>query len=167
MYEMEGPRLCPAALASRLLGHRVLRGGRRLSEPRHQPVTRPSDVPRVAPEADPVFSGEEFLLRIEGAAQGFSARSSRFFSHPQDICCLSPVHVRFPLRHTQARPQKLWITPQPDRSSPPERTGAVTAGLPTAGLPAGEPPASELPAGRGAGTAGDPPRPCQDSHKAA
>jgi hypothetical protein len=26
MYEMEGPRLRPAALASRLLGRRVLRG---------------------------------------------------------------------------------------------------------------------------------------------
>ena len=53
---------------------------------------RPCCVPSVSLGADPVFSGERFLLPIESAAQGLSARTSRFFSHPQDICCLSSVH---------------------------------------------------------------------------
>jgi hypothetical protein len=70
----------------------------------------PSIVPLVSLGADPVFSGERFLLPIGSAAQALSARTSRFFSRPQDICCLSPVHGGFPPRSTQLRPQLLGIT---------------------------------------------------------
>jgi hypothetical protein len=142
-----GLALCPAALVSRLLGHRTLRCtrlaasagrllGRRASRggclaafskpiaqklsaawrhrssgsrrPRRLPG--PSIVPLVSLGADPVFSGERFLLPIGSAAQALSARTSRFFSRPQDICCLSPVHGGFPPRSTQLRPQLLGIT---------------------------------------------------------
>ena len=102
--------------------------------PRRLPST--SGVPRVSPEADPVFSGERFLLPMPLAAQGLSARTSRFFSRPQDICCLSPVHSRFPPRRAQLRPQGRGITgrwsagaglpPCPDRHSRrPSRTAAI------------------------------------------
>jgi len=70
----------------------------------------PSVVPVVSLGADPVFSGERFLLPLSSGAQGLSARSSRFFGHPQDICCLSPVHGCFPPGHAQVRPQQLGIT---------------------------------------------------------
>jgi hypothetical protein len=69
----------------------------------------PSGVPLVSLGADPVFSGEEFLLPTECAAQAFSARSSRFFRHPQDIRRLSHVHGRFPPLHAQAVHKLLWI----------------------------------------------------------
>jgi hypothetical protein len=52
----------------------------------------PPGVPRVSPEADPVFSSERFLRPVERATQALSAITSRFFCHPQDIRCLSPVH---------------------------------------------------------------------------
>ena len=119
MYEMEGPRLRPAALANRLLGRRalrdarlaalanrllrcrVLRGATGLGIPPSAPVARPFRRSLGFPRVVPVFSGERFLLLIESAAQGLSARTSRFFSHPQDICCLSPVHGYFPPRRAQ------------------------------------------------------------------
>jgi hypothetical protein len=77
--------------------------------PRRSPS--PSSVPLVSLGADPVFSGERFLLLTECIAQGLSARSSRFFSHPQDICCLSSVHGRFPPDRAQVYPQVLRKTP--------------------------------------------------------
>ena len=67
--------------------------------PRRSPG--PSIVPVVSLGADPVFGGERFLLPIGCGAQGLSERSSRFFSHPQDICCLSRVHGSFPPRRPQ------------------------------------------------------------------
>jgi hypothetical protein len=109
MYEMEGPRAAPlprrrllgshvlrghlTALASRLLRCRVRRGSTGVGFPPSGPVSRSVlCVPSVSLGADPVFSGDRFLLPIESAAQGLSVRTSRFFSHPQDICCLSSVH---------------------------------------------------------------------------
>ena len=124
---MEGPRLRLAALASRLLDRRALRGARlaalanRLLRcrlllgatgaglPTSAPVARPFHRSLGLPREDPVFSGEEFLLPIGPAAQGLSARSSRFFFHPHDICRLSPMHSNFPLRRAQAYPQNLWM----------------------------------------------------------
>jgi hypothetical protein len=79
--------------------------------PRRSPG--PSVVPEVSLGADPVFSGERFLLPIGGVAQGLSQRSSRFFFHPQDIYRLSPVHGNFPPGRPQIRPQILWITDRP------------------------------------------------------
>ena len=128
MYEMEGPRLRLAALASRLLGRRalrdarlaalanrllrcrVLRGAHRCQNPdlRAGYPALPSSLG--FPGADPVFGGERFLLPIGRAAQGLSARSSRFFFHPYDIFRLSPMHSNFPPRRPQAHPQLVWMT---------------------------------------------------------
>ena len=124
--------VCLAALASRLLRCCLLRGatGRQAPRPPRR-LPGPSVVPKVALGADPVFSGERFLLPIGSAAQGLSARTSRFFSHPQDICCLSPVHGRFPPSSAQLRPQLPGIAgsltsapgsgPQPHRTWPSAR----------------------------------------------
>jgi hypothetical protein len=79
--------------------------------PRQSPS--PSSVPSVSLGADPVFSGERFLLLTQCIAQELSARSSRFFSHPQDICCLSSVHGRFPPHRAQVYPQVLRKTRSP------------------------------------------------------
>jgi hypothetical protein len=88
MYEMEGPRAAPqparrllgrrvprggrpTALASRLLSCRVRRGATGVGFPPSGPVARSVlCVPSVSLGADPVFSGERFLLPIEPAAQG-------------------------------------------------------------------------------------------------
>jgi len=107
----------PRGPSYRLLSCRVLRGVPPVSasrRPRQSPG--PSSVPLVSLGADPVFSGEEFLLPTEAVAQGLSARSSRFFSHPQDICCLSSVHGRFPPSRSQVYPQHLRMTGVPEVS---------------------------------------------------
>jgi hypothetical protein len=51
----------------------------------------------------------DFYCQSSELHKGLSARTSRFFSHPQDICCLSPIYGRFPLRRAQACPQDLGI----------------------------------------------------------
>jgi hypothetical protein len=61
----------------------------------------PPGVLRVTPEADPVFSSEEFLRPAVHATQALSAITSRFFCHPQDILRLSPVHPKSPPRRAQ------------------------------------------------------------------
>ena len=68
------------------------------------------------PGAEPVFSGEEFLLPTAPAAQGLSVICSRFFCRPQDIRRLSPVHGSFPLDCAQVHPQLLWMTGSPTPS---------------------------------------------------
>ena len=90
----------------------------------------PSSGPVVSLGADPVFSGERFLLPTHCAAQDLSARTSRFFSHPQDICCLSSVHGRFPLRRAQVYPQDLGITGGCVNDTPGIREGAARASRP-------------------------------------
>jgi hypothetical protein len=70
----------------------------------------PPGVPRVSPEADPVFSSERFLRPVERATQALSAISSRFFCHPQDIQRLSPVHRISPPDHAQLFHRFLGIT---------------------------------------------------------
>jgi hypothetical protein len=105
MYEMEGPRLAPlpwSADCSATAGPAATTG---FKIPPSAPVARPSRVPRVAPRADPFFSGERFLLPSALPAQGLCATTSRFFCHPQDIRCLSPVHNRFPPPRPQVYPQ--------------------------------------------------------------
>jgi hypothetical protein len=52
----------------------------------------------------------DFYCQSSQQHKGLSARTSRFFSHPQDICCLSSVHGRFPPGCAQACPQDLGIT---------------------------------------------------------
>jgi hypothetical protein len=111
MYEMEGPRLCPGALVTRLLGGRTPRSYHQRQAPAVS-TGRPAlpASPSVSLGPEPVFSGEEFLLPTAPTAQGLSAISSRFFCRPQDICRLSPVHSSFPLDHAQVCPHFLWIT---------------------------------------------------------
>jgi len=91
MYEMEGPRPTPAPWSADCSAGRWLRGPTGVRTPPSVPVARPSDVPWVSPGADPVFSGERFLLPQMRAAQGLSASSSRFFltstGHPLFIPC--------------------------------------------------------------------------------
>ena len=109
MYEMEGPRLCPEALATRLLRGRTPRSYHQcqiLAVSTGRPALPAS--PPVSLGLEPVFSGEEFLLPTAPAAQGFSGISSRFFCRPQDICRLSPVHSSFPLAYAQVCPQSVW-----------------------------------------------------------
>jgi hypothetical protein len=109
MYEMEGPRLCPGALASRLLRGRTPRSYHQcqiLAVSTGRPALPAS--PPVSLGLEPVFCGEEFLLATAPAAQGLSAISSRFFCRPQDICRLSPVHSSFPLAYAQVCPQSVW-----------------------------------------------------------
>jgi hypothetical protein len=144
MYEMEGPRLRPAALASRLLGRRALRGARLASLasrllrcrvlrdatgvrfPTSAPVAWPFRRSRGFPRADPVFSGERFLLPIGWAAQALSARTSRFFCRPQDIWRLSPVHGNFPPRRPQVVHRSCGYWPAHCHWGP--VTGPVTVG---------------------------------------
>jgi hypothetical protein len=106
-------RLWARFAGSRLLGRQSLRTRRTAGMPiaqipsaaRHLRLPDPAvRAGRPALPALPGFpsggarlGGEEFLLPTEYAAQGFSARTSRFFGRPQDICCLSPVHGCFPL----------------------------------------------------------------------
>ena len=62
-----------AALANRSLGHRVLRSAscpQNPASPVNAGLLDPPSVPWVSPEADPVFSSEEFLRPAERAAQG-------------------------------------------------------------------------------------------------
>jgi hypothetical protein len=109
MYEMEGPRLCPGALATRLLRGRTPRSYHQcqiLAVSTGRPALPAS--PPVSLGLEPVFCGEEFLLATAPAAQGLSAISSRFFCRPQDICRLSPVHSSFPLAYAQVCPQSVW-----------------------------------------------------------
>jgi len=110
MYEMEGPRLAPRPWSPDCSGAERLAAttGVRLRCQHRSPG--PSRVALGFPWADPVFSGEEFLLPTAPVAQGFSVISSRFFCRPQDIYRLSPVHGSFPLNCAQVRPQLLWIT---------------------------------------------------------
>jgi hypothetical protein len=172
MYEMEGPRLRPAALTSRLLSRRVLRdaclaalAGRllrcclRLSAtgvrfPTSAPVAQlfrrsrglgvragcpalpSSRGPDFAPVARPFRRSRgpdlragcpalpsvpwfplgqipssvvrDFYCHSAAPHKAFPARTSRFFSHPQDICRLSPVHSSFPLAYAQVCPQSVW-----------------------------------------------------------
>jgi hypothetical protein len=91
--------------------------------PRRSPS--PSSVPLVSLGADPVFSGERFLLLTQCLAQGLSARSSRFFSNPQDICCLSSVHGRFPPHRAQVYPQVLRKTGTQGALGAVQRCGAL------------------------------------------
>ncbi len=109
MYEMEGPRLCPEALATRLLKGRTPRSYHQcqiLAVSTGRPALPAS--PPVSLGLEPVFCGEEFLLPTAPAAQGLSVISSRFFCRPQDICRLSPVHSSFPLAYAQVCPQSVW-----------------------------------------------------------
>ena len=75
--------------------------------------------PGVSPWVVPVFGGERFLLPIGRAAQGLSARSSRFFFHPHDICRLSPMHTSFPPGRPQPCPQAFV-----DKAPPTSRPGS-------------------------------------------
>ena len=110
MYEMEGPRAAPPAKspiarqprAAWRLPHRpgkpiaqmpcaarchrcqipAVRSGHpvRAAFPRFPLGRIPSSVVR------------DFYCQLSRQHKGLSAISSRFFSHPQDICCLSSVH---------------------------------------------------------------------------
>ena len=130
MYEMEGPRLCPGALATRLLRGRTPRSYHQcqiLAVSTGRPALPAS--PPVSLGLEPVFCGEEFLLPTAPAAQGLSAISSRFFCRPQDICRLSPVHSSFPLAYAQVCPQSVWtarrvVTPSSAQRIPAARSEA-------------------------------------------
>jgi hypothetical protein len=88
----------------------IARCPRNPASPVNAGLLDPPGVPRVTPEANPVFSSESFLRPVASAAQGFSRITSRFFCHPQDIWCLSPVHTTSPLCRAQIRPQIPGIT---------------------------------------------------------
>jgi hypothetical protein len=95
------PAGCPAAVRHVTATSRVpLRGS---------PVTRITPYPRASPRLSTSSVVRAVLLPTQLGAQGLCLATPRFFSHPQDICRLSPVRCGFPPAYPQRRPQHCGL----------------------------------------------------------